>query len=62
MASVVTKIELDVEGLLAHIKAMLEKDPKAEIHINPPADTAIKVGPQPYTGSGGQPGGPGQGH
>lgn len=52
MASIVTRIELDIEQLVEHIRAMLAKDPKAEIHINPPADQTIKVGPQPASNTG----------
>lgn len=58
MASIVTRIELDIEQLVEHIRAMLTKDPKAEIHINPPADQTIKVGgphPSSNTGTGGHP-------
>ena len=56
MPSLLTRIELDIEGLLAHIKAVLEKDPGAELHINPPKDTTIRVGgphPESATPSGG---------
>lgn len=52
MAKVLTNIELDIEALLAHIRAMLEKDPNAQIHINPPPDQTIKVGgPHPASGT-----------
>lgn len=56
MASIVTRIELDVEALVQHIREMLTKDPNAEIHINPPADSTIRVGsvhPDSATPSGG---------
>lgn len=60
MPSVVTRIELDIEQLVAHVRSMLEKDVNVEIHINPPADTTIRVGgPHPNT-AGSEPGGPGQ--
>jgi len=41
---IVTEIEMELEDALAHIRAMLEKNPKAPITINPPADPTIKVG------------------
>lgn len=44
MPSLVTRIELDLDALLAHIRSVLEKDPNAEVHVNPPKDATIKVG------------------
>lgn len=44
MASIVTRIELEVEELVQHVRDMLTKNPAAEIHINPPKDSTIKVG------------------
>lgn len=44
MPSLVTRIELDLDSLLAHIRSVLEKDPNAEVHVNPPKDATIKVG------------------
>lgn len=46
MPSVATRIELDIEQLVEHVRQMLTKDPNAEIHINPPADKTIRVGGQ----------------
>lgn len=43
MPSIVTRIELDLEALLAHIRDILTKDPNAEVHVNPPAPAAITV-------------------
>lgn len=44
MASIVTRIELDVEDLVEHIRDILAKNPNAEIHVNPPtAPAAITV-------------------
>lgn len=38
-----TEAEHDLESLLAHIKALLEKDPAAHIVVNPKPEAAITV-------------------
>lgn len=58
MPSVATRIELDIESLVSHIRDMLTKDPDAEIHINPPTTSAAitvsgKVHPESATPTGG---------
>lgn len=55
--TIITEVEGDLEAVLAHIRAVLEKNPKAPIHINPEPPSTIKVGPQPAsnTGTGGHP-------
>ena len=56
--TIITDVEGDLEGVLAHIRAVLEKNPKAPIHINPEPPSTIKVGgphPASNTGTGGHP-------
>ena len=53
---VISEVEDELEAVLAHIRAILEKNPDAPITINPPADQTIKVGgvhPDSATPSGG---------
>lgn len=42
--TIITDVDQDLEGVLAHIRAVLEKDPKAPIHINPEPPKTITVG------------------
>jgi hypothetical protein len=58
ISTIITDVEDDLEGVLAHIRAVLEKNPKAPIHINPPVPPTLTVKPQPEIGSGTQPTGP----
>ncbi len=56
MPSLLTRIELDVDALVEHIRELLHKNPDAEIHINAPKDTTLRVGgphPDSATPSGG---------
>lgn len=58
MPSVATRIELDIESLVNHIRDMLTKDPNAEIHINQPETSSAitvsgKVHPASATPTGG---------
>jgi len=42
--TIISDAEQDIEAIIAHVRAMLEKNPKHEIHINPTPPTTITVG------------------
>ncbi len=42
--TIITDVEQDLEGVIAHIRLLLERDPKAPIHINPEPPSTIHVG------------------
>lgn len=45
MPSLLTKIELEVDALVEHIRELLTKNPNAEIHINAPTSPVLHVHP-----------------